>query len=458
VEPKVRPITRYLQIAASVVGALLAVLFVRQQTVWPQEAAYMCGILVLAAALWVTEALPLFATSLLVLALEVILLANPGEWPGLGFEEGKNPPYQQILHNAADPVLLLFFGGFLLARAAEKEGVDRAASSLLLRPFGRRPALLLLGIMGVTALFSMWMSNTATATMMMALVMPIVAQMPRGSRFRTGLVLAVPIGANLGGLGTPIASPPNAVAVGFLRKSGFAVSFFDWMTIAIPVMAVLLFLAWIVLWRMFPPEKDHVGFRPAAERLSGRAIGVMALFTATVLLWLTEPWHGLPPAITALFPAVVLTASRVLNRDDLNGISWNIIILIAGGIALGAGMQLTGLDHLMTGRLSTSLNPALLVPGLIVATIAIGTFMSNTAAANLLLPIGISATAAIGSQEAAAVGIALAASLSMSLPISTPPNAIAYASGEFQTRHLMVLGAILGLAGAALITFAVRFI
>ena len=121
----------------------------------------MSGIFLLAALLWVTEALPLFATSLLVIGLQLILLANPGGWPGLGFSQGESPGWRAIVGAAADPVLVLFFGGFLLARAAVKEGVDRAMSSVLLRPFGGQPRWILLGLMMVTALFSMWMSNTA---------------------------------------------------------------------------------------------------------------------------------------------------------------------------------------------------------------------------------------------------------------------------------------------------------
>jgi sodium-dependent dicarboxylate transporter 2/3/5 len=132
----------------------------------------------------VTEALPLFATSLLVIGLQMVLLANPGDWPGLGFQSGASPSYRDILSTAADPVLVLFFGGFVLARAAVKEGVDRAISTLLLRRFGGEPRRVLLGLMLITLLFGMWMSNTATAAMMLALVTPMLAAMPPQEPFR----------------------------------------------------------------------------------------------------------------------------------------------------------------------------------------------------------------------------------------------------------------------------------
>ncbi|RYD81616.1 MAG: DASS family sodium-coupled anion symporter, partial [Verrucomicrobiaceae bacterium] len=397
-KPIEKSTARTVALVAAFAAALITSLLLHLNTSWPREAVFMSGIFVLAAMLWVSEALPLFATALLVLGLEIVLLANPGEWNGFGFENGKSPGFQQILNTAADPVLLLFFGGFLLARAATKEGVERAVSSLLLAPFAKRAGLLLLGILGVTALFSMWMSNTATAAMMITLVSPIVLRLPPSEPFRKALILAVPVAANLGGLSTPIASPPNAVALGFLRKAGFSIGFVEWMMIAVPLMTCLLLLAWGVLWFLYRPELKELPLGTEKERLSGRAIYVVCVFTVTALLWLTESLHGLPAAVVALLPAIALTAPGILNRDDLNGIPWNILILIGGGIALGAGMQLSGLDRLIVQQLpiSDQSGSAWLLSALVAGTIVIGTFMSNTAAANLLLPIGMSAAAASG--------------------------------------------------------------
>ncbi len=452
VEPKPdeKTPTHATALVIALASALITVLLLHLNTAWPREAVFMSGIFVLAAVLWVTEALPLFATALLVIGLEIILLANPGGWMGLGFSAGKSPAFQQILNAAADPVLLLFFGGFLLAQAATKEGVDRAVSSVLLAPFEKRAALLLLGVLCVTALFSMWMSNTATTAMMIALVSPIVLRLPPREPFRRALILAVPVGANLGGFGTPIASPPNAVALGFLRKAGHSVGFVEWMMIAVPLMAALLLFAWGMLWFLFRPQLTELPLETARQQLSRRAWYVVGVFVATVLLWLSESLHGLPAAVVALLPAVALTAPGILNRDDLNSLPWNILILIAGGIALGAGMQLTGLDRLLVQQLP--LSGEWLVIALVVGTIVIGTFMSNTAAANLLLPIGISAAGATGvSPVETTISIALAASASMALPISTPPNAIAYASGEVNTRDMAMIGIAIGLASGGLI-------
>jgi sodium-dependent dicarboxylate transporter 2/3/5 len=401
----------------------------------------------------VTEALPLFATSLLIIGLQTVLLANPGGWSGLGFASGKSPSYRDILNTAADPVLVLFFGGFVLAQSAVKVGVDRAMSAVLLRPFGGQPRWVLLGFMLVTLLFGMWMSNTATAAMMLALVTPMLMALPPGEPFRKALVLCIPFSANIGGMSTPIASPPNAVAMGFLQDAGHHVAFLHWMLVAVPLALGLTLLTWLILWKLFPPVTVGLTFKPIREKLTGRAWLVLVVFLVTVLLWMSEQWHGLPPAVVALLPAILLTATGVFTRDDLGRLEWRILILIAGGISLGTGIQLTGLDQLVVRWLPSG--GFWLLTTLVLATLVVGTFMSNTAAANLFLPIGISA--ALAGPDAglhpiqAAISIALAASMSMALPISTPPNALAYGRGEFTTREMAHVALIVSGLGALLI-------
>jgi sodium-dependent dicarboxylate transporter 2/3/5 len=415
---------------------------------WPQEAAYMAGIFVTAALLWVLEALPLFATALLVVGLEIVLLGNPGGWPGLGFEQAPTPPYQTFLAPAADPILVLFFGGFLLARACVKEGVDRSLAGLILRLFRGRPGRVMLGLMAVTALFSMWwMSNTAATAMMITLVTPMLRQIPAGDPLRKGLLLSIPFAANVGGMGTPIASPPNAVAVGFLSSAGYEVSFLQWMLIAIPLTVGMLGVAWGVLRWLYPPATSDLTLRAEGRALHGRGVFVVAVLLCTVGLWLTDRWHGLPTAVVALLPAIAFTATGILDQTDVDSLEWDILILIGGGIALGAGMQATGLDQILVR--AVPLGGAFVVVGLVGATVVTSTFMSNTAAANLLIPVGVSfaASALSGGGPGpirVGVSIALAASLSMALPVSTPPNAIAYASGELASADFARAGVLIG--------------
>lgn len=433
---------------------LLVMVYLFQQSTLSQEIIYMTGIFVLAGLLWVTEALPLFATAILIIALEIILLANPGNWPGLGFENGDSPAYETFFAPLANPVIVLFFGGFILAHAVLKEGVDKAMASIILRLFGGKPLMVLLGLMLITALFSMWMSNTATTAMMITLVVPMLAQLPAHDPFKKGLLLAIPFAANIGGMGTPIASPPNAVALSFLQQAGYDVSFLQWVLIAVPLMAGLLILTWMLLFFSFKPKDPNVTLKPVSQKIDARGWYVIVILVLTIALWLTDRFHGLSTAVVALFPAIAFTATGLLTRSDVNSLEWHILILIMGGIALGEGMQITGLDKVIVSMLPAEGSSVLTV--LIVATLLFSTFVSNTAAANLLLPIGISFALQPGSSVGAiqiSISIALIASLAMALPISTPPNTIAYSKGELSTTDFVRTGAVIGVLAMLLITW-----
>ncbi len=441
--------------ALSVVIALAVTVALATVSNYPREVAFMAGVFALAGCLWASEAIPIFSTAIVVIGAQVILLSNPGAWPHLGFADGRSPTVAQIIHGAADPVLVLFVGGFMLARAAEKTGVGLAICAWVIAPFRADLRWMLLGVMGVTALFSMWMSNTATAAMMITVIAPMLAALPKDDPFRKALALAVAFSANIGGLGTPIASPPNAVALGYLQNAGLPVGFLTWMLAAAPLMIGLLGTTWVILWRMYPPARPDLPLTLPAATLTRSAILVVAIFTVTVLLWLTTAWHGLPATVVALLPMVALTASGVLSARDVNSLDWTVVILIAGGISLGVGMQLTGFDAVIASWLpyQPGDQPLVLVGALVIGVIVLSTFMSNTAVANLLLPVGLSAgladSAALATQVT--VSIAWAASLAMSLPISTPPNAIVYARGVVETRDMARVGVAIGVMSALLI-------
>jgi sodium-dependent dicarboxylate transporter 2/3/5 len=218
----------------------------------------------------------------------------------------------------------------------------------------------------------------------------------------------------------------------------------------------LLLIAWLLLWRALPPSGSPGPLRVEAPPLTRRGTFVVAVFAATVLLWTTGGWHGLPAAVVALVPIVALTAAGILTERDVNGLDWTILILISGGISLGVGMQMTGLDAIVVGWLPFEAgdSPRALVAVMVAAVLVLGTFMSNTAVANLLLPVGISAgvaSASSGFVVELTVSIALAASLAMALPISTPPNAIAYARGSVTTREMARTGAIISVISGLLI-------
>lgn len=446
-----------LALAVGLVAYLFAATSLAREVIW------MAGILVLAAGLWMSEALPLFATSLLVIFLEMLLLANPGRWVGLGFAgPGTGPAATFFLHAAVDGTVLLFFGGLTLGTAINATGADAWLSARLLRPFGQSPGGLLAGVLLVTALFSMWMSNTATAAMMLALVAPLRARLPPDDSARRGLVLAVAVGANLGGLGTPIASPPNAIALGVLRQEGIRVGFAEWMLVAVPLLLVLLALAWVVLWKLLPPRACALPPDQSPVVLSRAGRVALLILGLTVLLWLTEGWHGLTGGMVALGAVLALILSGVCGADDLRRLDWPVLILIGGGLALGAGLQTTGLDRELIAALPLPDRPGLwLQLTFVLATLLLSTFVSNTAAASLVLPMAVAAVAARAAGEAAApetatlvLAVALTASLAMSLPVSTPPNALASSGGDLRAGELGRTGLILGITGAALVPLA----
>lgn len=424
----------------------------------PREAALMGGIFVWIAGLWATEALPLFETALLAIGLEVVLLANPAGWPGLGFAGGNGPSVREVLAPAADPILLLFFGGLVLARAAAREGLDGALAAWLLRPFGAQPRHALLGIMLVTLIASMWMSNTATTAMMLAVVAPMLATMPPGEPFRKALLLGVPLAANLGGMATPIGSPPNAIAVHHLHEAGHPVGFLSWMAVALPLAVGLAAFTWLLLIRWHAPGNPALRLIPPAGPVTRRGGVVATVFAATAGLWITEGWHGLPAPVVALVPVLALPILGSFTRKDLAGIDWSVLVLITGGLVLGAGLDRTGLGRIAAGWLpagETGGGWALLTAA-VLATVVLGTFMSNTAAASLVLPVTASAStgvSAAGDLPVVQLGlsVALSAAVSMALPMSTPPNAMAFARGGFTARELARVAILVASLAVALI-------
>lgn len=431
-----------------------------------QQGRVMLGILVLAAWYWSTGAIPPFATAVLVMGLLVFLLGVPAEQGLLDDEDGVQG-WEQFISPAAAPVVVLMLGGFALSAATHKHGIDRVLALALIKPFGTRPGMVLLGVMLVTANLSMWMSNTATAAMMMTLIAPVLTQFRAEGAMRKRLALAIPIAANVGGVGTPIGTPPNAIAFGALRAIGVDVSFVGWMLFAIPVALVVLAAGWAMLMLVFRDEEADgrlsITWEDTSEKTGWKQWVVYATFTVTVGLWVTSAWTGVPIAPIAIIPIVVFTATRLLDRNDVNRLNWDILLLIAGGLALGGGMEATGLAAWMVERVPLEgMGPTAVVAVLCGLTLAMSTLMSNTAVANLLMPIGLglaaAGTAAGLTPMSVGVGVALGASFAMGLPVSTPPNAIAYSTGWLRIKHFLLAGGIVALAGIPAATAAARIV
>lgn len=414
------------------------------------------GIFLAAVVLWVTEAIPLHATAVLVIALEVALISDQAVVPLP--DDGQAVGYAEYLGTLAHPVIILFLGGFFLADGASKFDLDRNLARVMLRPFGTRPRAILFGVMLITALLSMFMSNTATTATMLAVLIPVVRGLGESDRFRVGLALSVPVAANIGGIGTPVGTPPNAIALGALAEIDIRLTFVDWMVAAVPFVAVLLVLAWFVLGRLYPAGAEEVRLRIDARIDRSRPARIFYVTAAlTVGLWLTEPLHGINSNAVGFLPVAVLLATRVFDADDLKNIQWHVLWLVAGGIALGNGVADTGLDAWLVDTVDWSAIPAgLLLAAMAILAIGLSTVISNSATANLLIPIGITlATSPAIAIEPLLAGllIAVACSLAMALPISTPPNAVAYSTGVVATRDLVVTGVIVGGVGLVLFVF-----
>jgi len=411
------------------------------------------AIFLVAIVLWVTEAIPLYATAALVILLEVTLVSDQALWALPGAEAA--PDYATYFQTLAHPVLMLFLGGFFLASGASKFRLDRNLARVLLRPFGTSPRAVMLGLMLVTAVFSMFMSNTATTATMLAVVLPLMAALPPGDRLRAGLALSIPVAANIGGIATPVGTPPNAIAVGSLADAGITVGFGKWMLLATPATIVLLGASWLVLSKLFPSGSDtlEVSIGGRFDRSRGAVVFYM-VFAVTVLLWLTESLHGIPSAVVGFAPVVVLLSTRVFDTEDLQRVPWHVLWLVGGGIALGIGVAETGLDAWLVEQVDWSaLGSAAVLAVLALFALAMSTVVSNSAAANLLIPIGLAlALSEAVDVEPVSAGffIAVGASLAMALPISTPPNAIAYSTGVVATRDMVVVGALVGGMGIVL--------
>ncbi|EMG09171.1 citrate transporter, partial [Leptospira interrogans serovar Grippotyphosa str. LT2186] len=313
----------------------------------PINIAIMNCIFVLAAVFWVLEPIPGYATSILVIFLEIIFFANPIGVSYFEFPRNKNPSTAVFLSSLADSSIVLFLGGFVLAKACVKTGLDRFFANRIIRRFGVKSHQVLLGFMFTTGFISMWMSNTATTSMMIALSFPMLQMLPEKEPFRKALILGIPFAANIGGVGTPIGSPPNIIAMGILRQEGIVVSFGTWMFFAVPLVIVLILFAWLLLMKLFP-QKDLlelvVEFQEPEEGTKSFSFRITtAIFFGTVLLWFTENLHGIPAGVVALLPLILFPVFGILNEKDINSLDWSVLLLIAGGIGIGVGFQQSGM-------------------------------------------------------------------------------------------------------------------
>lgn len=401
------------------------------------------GVLVFAACLWIIEALPAFAVALLVIGLQVAILGRPG---GVFAEEGDGQAWLMFVSPWASSLMWLFIGGFVLAHACSKTRLDRWLASLLLGRLVGSPALLVLGVMGVTYGFSMFMSNTATAAMIMTMTAPVVAGLPKDCRLGRGLVIAIACGANLGGMATLIGTPPNAIAAGQL-PDGEKLNFIQWMGVALPPSLLLAAVAYAVVWRVWVKGQKSSGAdlaeEPADAKMLRQRLIVMVFFFITVALWMGGSLIGISAPVASLIPIVGLAVTGVMTAEDIRKLPWDVLLLIAGGLSLGVGVKETGLAEWLAGLIPAGLPPLGIAMAFAMVGLFLSNLMSNTAAAALLIPLAGSLVEP-DNTRLVMVSVALGCSAAMCLPISTPPNAIAYSSGRISARDFLIPGLVIG--------------
>ncbi|CCO45172.1 putative SODIUM/DICARBOXYLATE COTRANSPORTER [Vibrio nigripulchritudo SOn1] len=425
----------------------------------------LLAIFLLAALLWVLEPVPVFATSILIIALELVMLSDKGlhlfRNPPSGHELGELLTYTDILGAFSSPIIILFMGGFALAISASKYDLDNNLARVLLKPFGHQPRFIMLGLMLITAVFSMFMSNTATTVMMLALLGPIVASAPKGDTGVKALVLCIPIAANTGGIATPIGTPPNAIALQYLTGDN-SIDFLSWMMMGLPFVLIQLTIAWFLLQKLFPASQESMTLKLGGTFKRGwRAIVVYITFAITILLWMTTKLHGMNTYVVSVIPLAVFTLTGIMGKAELKQINWDVLWLVAGGIAIGIALDKTGLASALAHAIDyDALSPTAVVLTLSIVCWLMANFMSNTATANLLMPIAAAigasmpALAEIGGLQALLVVVAFSASLGMILPVSTPPNSLAYSTGLVESRDMAKTGLIMGIIGLGIVYVA----
>lgn len=421
------------------------------------------AIFVYATLMWVMEIVPAWTTSVSIMVLLLLFASDSGvKWLCNPDAVGQLLSYKQVMASFADPVVMLFIGGFVLAIATTKTGLDVHLARVLLTPFGKKSENILLGFMLVTALFSMFISNTATTAMMLTFLTPVFKQLPEAGKGRIAMALSIPVAANLGGIGTPIGTPPNTIALKYLNDPeglNLGIGFGQWMLFMVPLVIVMILISWAIIKRVFPFSQKTIELKIDGEMKHGRQTTlVIATIIVTILLWMTDTLTGINTYTVALIPFAVFAMTGIITKYDLEEINWSVIWMVAGGFALGYAMNGSGLAALFIKAIPFGdFSPILILvlSGLI--CYALSNLISHSATAALLMPILVVVCTAMGDKLAAIggpttvlIGVAIASSSAMILPISTPPNALAYATNLVQQKDMAKMGAIVGIISIVL--------
>jgi sodium-dependent dicarboxylate transporter 2/3/5 len=434
----------------------LALTFLIKEPQFTDSQLYVLFLMFFAIGLWITEAIPPFAVSLFIIAYLVFTLGNPN----LNSAPQKIDRY---VNTFSSSIIWLLLGGFFMATAMTKTKLDQQLLRATLLLSGTKPRNILVAVMFTTMTASMLMSNTATAAMVVAAIMPLVTSIGK-TGFSKALLLGVSIAATVGGMGTIIGTPPNAIAAGILENSGQKIDFLTWMKYGIPVAIALTAISCFVLLKIFVKKSAPVSFEfmnkqkteTTKEPTTQRRI-VMVVIIITILFWLTTSVHGITVAAISAIPIVVLTLTGVLDNADIKKLPWDTLLLVAGGLSLGEALQSTGImDHYANQLRTLSVSTTAFIFILCYATMIFSNIMSNSATATVLIPLGMAIL--IGFESQVAIAIGLATSTALFLPVSTPPNAIVYSTGLLEQKDFRIGGILIAILGPLLAVLWVLFL
>ena len=440
----------------------------------------VAAVCLLMALWWMSEAIPLAATALLPVVL----------FPALGIAS-----LDATTTSYANPLIFLFLGGFLMARAMVRQHLSRRIAYGILKRGAQSLSGIIASIMIATAFLSMWVSNTATTMMMLPIGQSIIAAIQTRAnpdekadiaRFSTALMLAIAYAATIGGMGTLIGTPPNALFAGFMSKTyGIEIEFWRWMMIGVPAVVILLPLTWLLITRYsfrfeasrdllkdghIEKEEAKLGSFSRAEFLVSLIFGLAAFFWIfrSVLtdffpaLHLSDAGIAIAAALLLfILPASRTDSSRLLTWEDAVQIRWDILLLFGGGLALAGAIKTSGLAVWIGGAASllAFLPTFVFLLGIFVVIVLLGELASNTAVAAIFLPVAGASAAGLGLDPVLLVmSVALAATIGFMLPVATPPNAIVFGSGAIRVSDMLKTGAILDVLGIVVVAILVMTI
>jgi len=407
---------------------------------------YALFLLFFATALWITEAIPPFAVSLFILAYLVFTFGNPH----LNSAPEKIDRY---VNTFSSSIIWLLLGGFFMAAAMRKTGLDIRLLAFTLRLSGNKPRNILVSLMLTTMIAAMLMSDSATATMVIAAITPLLTTLGK-SNISKGLPLGVSLAAALGGMGTIIANSTNPVVAGLINEAGIEFGFLNWIVYGLPVSIILTAICCYILSRVYFKEADPISLdflkHPASPGTAGQRTIVLIVVFVTILFWLTGSIHGITVAATCAIPIVVLTVTGILTSSDIRTMPWDSLLLVAGGLSLGEALKTTGILDYYTSHI-TAMNhrPVLFILMLSYAAMLFSNVGSSTAACMLLIPLGMSVLPNWKTEVAISIG--LSSACSVLLPAATPSNVIVYSTGLLKQKDFRIGGLVVGILGPLLV-------